>query len=1060
MASAGATLRPAAAPANSAKIVSVPPPSTPPKCALPPASSGMSDPAADASLLYMIAAAAATAGPTGEPSSFSFSSSLSPLVSAASSTASSRSSSRSQSPCPPPPSSSTTTTCDTIVAAAAVAATLPPEPVHRDTIRRTTPNTMASAAPVPMATTTTAAAAVTDNHLLRSRSSPTLSVASSASSLLSSRASSLFFKSSSASTISSASTSSSSPPSSASSVLNFWATSTKSTTTSSSATSSAVGGANTRRKAVNKRLQSFWAEEFRVLESDFQKFTSRQAVHKANVLRVGLLPFLRNHTGEQTSRTVSATELDRRVHILHKWWVALIAGLRDRPPHAVPAQDRAAHYEAIFGILARSEWRLVRNLSAIAIYQETLLDTLKLALTKLLMKPVAVNVAVFVGAVLAHAFFYVPGVAAPVLYLLRARQSDISRVRKQCQLSARQLRSLLQPASTVLPPHLSQLVGHATDIFTHQPQPDAPAAIKDDIYGPWVHRWWGTQDSDVFASFVKHYYTIMSDFVGPVATVCECTPDEALLAAPGLFHIHAVILRLFDSIVHRDRPSSAATSTTTSATVQAQTINEVNLSSVTLGTPSSISTRQLSRMRIVTAMKEILESSRAPCASYASTYARFFESSIMHAAAKRTAVYDADACVALCDLSEAILLVLAGNSRKEELCWSFWLDVCKRMLTSENSMTEVRTIAFLYTFWDQFACAEEYDLVEWVFCDQIWNKFFCHWSPLVRAYYMRLLCWRVIRPSSPRSDEALELLHDRLSHFYAGVQNAVKNGTAVSLVPCSPVPGRRWGIVRCTGQDTPAHRFFLASMFSRAYNGPTTTTTTMNRFDVHDEDVFIASTASSAASSPTSACSPGSPNNDYFGGNVKSLTNVLRRLKSFKHSFVATTSAESEPPVLSQEPSSPSTADMNSRRLSVSTTTTTSSSSLSSISSTYTMPIGLDAAAPMPDQHLRRSEKSYCFTLQPIDPKQRHHTTPRSRAGTIVPVPRTPFTTRHSILTGSCDNLVSPPPPSNAITYAGRALAEWNSTVRQFERFVEMRRTRDHVCEADVGTPSVLGDSF
>ncbi|KAK9490596.1 hypothetical protein V1508DRAFT_424448 [Lipomyces doorenjongii] len=1001
MASAGATLRPASAvPANAVPLA--PPQSpTPARCALP------ADPEADASLLYMIAAAAGSATQPVDPSLSSLS-----LLSTGS-TSSSRSSSRSPSPCPPP-------------SAGDAAA---PKPVHHDTVRRT-PNRMASTAQV-NSIPSVATIPATDSHLLRSRSSPTLSVTSSASSLLSSRASSLFFKSSAASTLSSAS--SSPPSSSSSSVLNFWATSAKSTPSAS---------ATTRRKTVDKRLQSFWSEEFRVLESDIQKFTTRQAVHKANILRVGILPFLRNHTGEQTSRTVSVNELDRRVYILHKWWTTLIAGLRERVPHAVPAQDRAAHYETIFGILAREEWRLVTGKSVVAMYQEALLDTLKLALSRLLMKPVAVNIAVFAGAVLAHAFFYVPGIAGPILYLLRARQAEITRVRKQCGFTGRQLRSILQPASTVLPQHLSPYVGVSSDIFNRQP--DVPAPIKDEIYGPWVHHWWGAQDSDVFASFVKHYYSIMSDYVGSVATVCECTPDEALLAAPGIFYIHAIILRLFDSLVHRDRVFAAA---------QAQTVNEVNLSSATLGTASSASTRQLSRMRILIAIKEILESNNATCASYSSTYARFFESSIMHAAAKRTAVYDADACVALCDLSEAVLFVLAGSTRKEELNWSFWLDVCKRMLTSESSMIEVRTIAFLYAFWDQFACGEEYGVVDWVLSDEMWNKFFCHWAPLVRAYYMRLVCWRVIRRSSPKWEVALTQLRERLNGTYAGVQRAVADGNAISVVPCSPVPCRRLGIMQCSGQDTAAHQFFLASMSSRPQTG---VATSVNRYDVHDEDVFIISSSASAASSP--GASPTSPNGDYFT-NGKSLGNMLRRLKSFRNSFVATsppTSAENEPPTLSPE-SSP--REMQ-RRLSVSTVS--SLSTCSSATTTYT----LSSTSDSPMQVRRRSAKSYCFTLQPSEQHRQTAIKPRGSflaPGALIPIPRTPFA-RAAVPLSPHKSFQRSNSPSQGsapnATYAGRALAEWNSTIRQFERFVDMRRTRDGVEEADFGTPSVLGESF
>lgn len=32
---------------------------------------------------------------------------------------------------------------------------------------------------------------------------------------------------------------------------------------------------------------------------------------------------------------------------------------------------------------------------------------------------------------------------------------------------------------------------------------------------------------------------------------------------------------------------------------------------------------------------------------------------------------------------------------------------------------------------------------EWLLSPDVWKKYFCHWHPLVRSYYLRLLCWRL-----------------------------------------------------------------------------------------------------------------------------------------------------------------------------------------------------------------------------------------------------------------------------------------------------------------------------
>jgi hypothetical protein len=35
--------------------------------------------------------------------------------------------------------------------------------------------------------------------------------------------------------------------------------------------------------------------------------------------------------------------------------------------------------------------------------------------------------------------------------------------------------------------------------------------------------------------------------------------------------------------------------------------------------------------------------------------------------------------------------------------------------------------------------------LEWLLSEEVFVRFFTHWCPMVRAYYMRLLCWRICR---------------------------------------------------------------------------------------------------------------------------------------------------------------------------------------------------------------------------------------------------------------------------------------------------------------------------
>jgi hypothetical protein len=124
-------------------------------------------------------------------------------------------------------------------------------------------------------------------------------------------------------------------------------------------------------------------------------------------------------------------------------------------------------------------------------------------------------------------------------------------------------------------------------------------------------------------------------------------------------------------------------------------------------------------------------------------FASLFERTIK-AAVRRTSVWEGQACFALCDVLERLVPVMDDSLAKVPdaltcLDWSFWSSVVKRLvLQSENSVTQVRAFGFLFNIWERCPSG---DL--WLLEEETWEKFFCHWSTLVRCYFMNLVCWRV-----------------------------------------------------------------------------------------------------------------------------------------------------------------------------------------------------------------------------------------------------------------------------------------------------------------------------
>ncbi|KAL9613844.1 MAG: hypothetical protein Q9167_001642 [Letrouitia subvulpina] len=200
---------------------------------------------------------------------------------------------------------------------------------------------------------------------------------------------------------------------------------------------------------------------------------------------------------------------------------------------------------------------------------------------------------------------------------------------------------------------------------------------------------------------------------------------------------------------------------------------------------------------------------------------RIFTESIellLRAVARRISIYDHSACFTLCDfMEEAIVLMMryseASITNPSVIQWSFWFKVCKQMMESHNIMTEVRLFATLYSLWPTIAADQERKEIlclGWLLDEEFFEKQFNHWCPMVRAYYMRLLCWRVARLDTSASDIDLKIAENlflRLrgvwNHFTNAQEQARINGRAPpSTAPCLPAPGRRLIILRSDSQPS------------------------------------------------------------------------------------------------------------------------------------------------------------------------------------------------------------------------------------------------------------------
>lgn len=380
------------------------------------------------------------------------------------------------------------------------------------------------------------------------------------------------------------------------------------------------------------------------------------------------------------------------------------------------------------------------------LFIRTLYDTLAYVIEKTALRSVPPVIVAFGGKVIAYAFYFCPSVAEMLIGLWGLPPTILRRVRPQFAGGSdpnTDMRSVSDDIVCEFPESLHAL-GFSTlaSLIRQLRNPTKPPlGAQVDWNGPWTGRWCG-RDSDLLFVFFKWYHILMSDFLPPPGTISHA----ARLCTPGYVHVLAQMLSLVDSTLHRNLGLGANELPPTSST----TFEDVlNAATAALPLPARNTGRTMADNKLVVLLQDALFDGRWPQASRECFATSFV--AMLKAAVQRTRLYDADACFQLCELVEEVLPILARAEKQglgDYIDWSFWLHTIQTMLQSENNMTELRVISLIHTIWDILVEDESRKnavCVDWLLSEPVWERFFCHWCPMVRAYYMRLMCWRLGR---------------------------------------------------------------------------------------------------------------------------------------------------------------------------------------------------------------------------------------------------------------------------------------------------------------------------
>ncbi|KAF3909419.1 hypothetical protein AA313_de0201880 [Arthrobotrys entomopaga] len=801
-----------------------------------------------------------------------------------------------------------------------------------------------------------------------------------------------------------------------------------------------------------------------------------------------LIPFLRKFDGISSAVPIDINELDRRIRTMNKWWTLLLSSLRADGANVIPVQDKSTYFEGIIGILSRPEWRAapsslaplstrnpspsnscssLASTSSTISYEKSLQHDMKVMYTTSLLDTLAFTLegmseqqcgglVHFAGKVLAYAFFFVNGVSEMLIGLLGLKAPQLRKVLNEYGVGRGM--DLQAVAEGVIGefPHTVHSVGFTT-MGAALPRLKKPgnymvATSNIDWKGPWVHRWTG-RETDMFFVFVKHYHLLLAEYlpVGISAT--------ARLCAPGFLFIQAQLLSLLETAIHRGPPHLSPKENGSNVTFDDIVgAHVVNGNTVQQQAPSKTMYRPLMDQRIFSLLKDITMDKNFNDAMrdvFATTFAHLLKS-----LAKNTKVVEHSACVSLCDLLEEGIPALYQFERQSEtgakyIDWPFWMEVSKQMMKNENSMTELRLFSFIYVVWDLMAEDPERKrtmCLDWLLVDDMWQRFFSHWCPMVRAFYMRLICWRVGRLSGQGSNgevmytpdgveisttscdsEIFETLLARLNDSHAAFifmrDESDRNSTVrPSVVPCPPAPNRKLSIQRVEAQPGFGRPFSLDKMFP-----PPTETK-----------------PPPAAAKPVQAEVNG--NNQENGGST-----IKRRWSLLRNFLGAAEALKTESASVAPQPKASPVPQQTTR------------GSTNGTNATYVPPrasgkdIWQSAKIPFGAAFNSRNRMQFKFVLEFSDRP------PHARKGKGSNIPRLPRLTQDWLESSSQPKkLVSTPAltllpngqaPQNW-KYYGRALAEWSLVVDEIDNFVERRKNEGIRDVRDFEIPILSVDSL
>lgn len=539
------------------------------------------------------------------------------------------------------------------------------------------------------------------------------------------------------------------------------------------------------------------------LESALSKFQNvkknASSTHKANILRLQLLPFLRypiqpfQHVAELLSMSLidlNASLLKYEAHILLNWLSELLNILYNDYA-SIAAADRNCYYECASRLLSQNIWQLMladqnssQFLDIIPRYTSLSLKFFEFTILRINGKSLSLSASVLAGKVFAYAFINIPDISRGLSFLLNTKLTNYKKIHRACLENCHSFPIVLNDLAAHFPDHLIPLLTSSlhprSTRYTIEsyfinaiPPPQQKIEGIRETKGVWVNRWCSLENVSLFASFYRHYLSLCSIQMRRLPLMM--VDEYYTYGMPGFLTLLTHIYEVFQLQIRTQVMKAASTfnnrRNSTPNAQQDEIFPSVPMKAL-LETPID---------KLLAVLRDFLAHPRHPFEKLLRQGVIRGYEHIIKLIVSTTSLLDTfavDAVLGLLIKFCKAIDIPGGDSKAivSMLDWKFWMDVLLKLLKSGNVTCQVRAISTLYILWNlipesDFDNVYEYkcsatdmpERVEWltnseeslklnfaryIVSDNVWKNMLGHYMPLVRYLYAKLLVWKILGVSS------------------------------------------------------------------------------------------------------------------------------------------------------------------------------------------------------------------------------------------------------------------------------------------------------------------------